>query len=107
MFCNDHEQSPKQHYTGGKLYEYAHHRSAYCHFEDYNFTLSSVMHYGMHQTTWFRGEDAEPEKMGITAEDRLDNVVVPLTEKFGKPDLFIFSSGLWGECLTSGFPHLV
>lgn len=53
------------------------------------------MHFGLHQSTWFRGED-EPE-MGVTIEQRLDSVVKPLVEKFGKPDLLIFSSGLWGE----------
>jgi len=95
MFCNDHEQFTKPNYSGGKLYEYAHHRSAYCHFADYNFTLSSTMHFGLHQSDWFHGDD-DP-KIGTHVEDRLESVVLPLAEKFGKPDLFVFSSGLWGE----------
>lgn len=98
MFCNDHEQVENPKYTGGKLYEYGHHRFAYCHFKDYNFTLSSSMHFGLHQSTFFRGDD-DP-KIGTQIEQRLQSVVVPLAEKFGKPDLFVFSSGLWGKCLS-------
>lgn len=92
MFCNDHEHSP---YEGGKQFVYAHHRHAYCHFEDYNFTISSAMHFGLHQTSWFHGDD-DPS-IGTHVEDRLETVVMPLVDKLGKPDLFVFSSGLWGE----------
>ncbi|KAK9895615.1 hypothetical protein P389DRAFT_170324 [Cystobasidium minutum MCA 4210] len=92
MFCNDHEHEA-QDGDEGKAFVYAHHRHTYCHFKDYNFTLSSAMHFGLHQTKWFHGDD-DP-KIGVTIEQRLDSVVSPLVDKFGKPDLLVFSSGLW------------
>jgi hypothetical protein len=86
MFCTDHEHT-------GEVYTMQHHRHVYCHFEDYNFTLTAAHHFGLHQSTWFWGDDVT--SAGIHVEDRLEKVVKPLTEKFGDPNLIIF--GLWGE----------
>lgn len=94
MFCTEHQHGD-EHNNGGKYYAYTHAHHTYCHFKDYNFTVSTAQHFGLHQTDWFHGED-DPE-MGVTIEQRLDAVVKPLVDKFGKPDLFVFSSGLWGE----------
>lgn len=96
MFCNDHEHKL---YEDGKQFMLEHHRHAYCHFEDYNFTISSAMHFGLHQTSWWHGGDHL--SFGTETEDRVESVVVPLAEKFGKPDLLVFSSGLWGELQLS------
>lgn len=89
MFCHHHD--------GAERY-YKHHRYMYCHFKDYNFTLSQWMHFGVHQSDWFHGDDnATDPSIGTQIEHRIDNLFVPLAKQYGQPALLLFTSGLWGR----------
>lgn len=83
MFCDQH----------GVEADYRSHRHAYCHFKEYNFTISSWHHFGLHQSDWYHGNDRIED--GTTLEERLANIFKPLAQKYGAPDLLVFTSGLW------------
>lgn len=90
-FCRNHEHE----YEGDKPYVAPDDNTIYCHFPDVNFTISTIRHFGMHQSNWF-GAKNHRSTDAITFEDRLDKHVLPMAEKFGRPDLMVFTSGLWG-----------
>ena len=87
MFCRRHE--------GSSGMNEVHHRYIWCNFPSYNFTLSYWHHFGLHQSNWYKGDDTV--QAGITIEQRLDRVFLPLANQLGKPSLLIFTSGLWGR----------
>ena len=66
----------------------------YCTFPSFNFTISLWHHFGVHQSTWFHGGDKL--SAGTTIEDRIEKAFLRMTVKLGKPDMLIFTSGLWG-----------
>jgi len=53
------------------------------------------MHFGMAQAPWHRGGDKQSKAASF--EDRIDQVFKGMAERDGKPDLLVFTSGLWGE----------
>lgn len=86
-FCTQHNASFAKH----------NHADGHCHFAELNFTFSTWMHFGLHQTDWFHGYDFPNQ--GTTLEDRIDIKFKPLAQVFGKPTLILFTSSLWGKLL--------
>lgn len=70
------------------------HRWTICRSEQFNFTVSQWFHFGVHETDWWTGRDKNATKI---LEERVREHVVPFTEKWGQPDLLMWSSSLWGE----------
>lgn len=81
-FCSAHAGSEKQEIW---------HRFTQCYWKNFDLRLTFWHHFGMHQAGY--GDD---KQMGLEFEDRLEKLVVPQTEAYGKPDLLIFTSGIWG-----------
>lgn len=70
------------------------HGDSHCHFADLNFTFSTYVTFGMHQSDWYTGYDF-PEN-GKLFEDRINRKYTELVEAYGQPTLLLFTSALWG-----------
>lgn len=92
-FCQTHE--------GCQTLDLGRHRAARYHWPEFNFTLSYWFHFGLHESDWHHGDD-DPAN-GLTFEERLEKVFRPLKEKYGRPNMVIFSTaGLWDLYYTRG-----